>query len=658
MLQPIAGVVVQARRGVSSMEIQVSRDGSTWNDQGVLNYSTFRIADERVEMKFTEPQLARYIRFTMLAYEIHASMRAAVIVESSDTWTTLDGSHCTLSASTSKSSSYGPAQLKSAAGKPWHSEGTGLSQWIQFTFPDAVSVSGFRTSAPAGLDTSAFKEYKFQSSVDGATWTTVNQGRGANQDCCDWQTITFPGTTAKFFRLFMVNDWGYKWISINNLELRLSSAATVLAIPASKTKVSTRRLVGTTGRLAPRLCKDQPDWKDNFGSSCSIYVAHGRCINGAITTKQTRAEMTGWATIAPYDACCACGGGRPHCHKLSTLAENKFSDKGDTTLSRSNTYTYTLSCGYTVKLSGWTHTRNYHKGFLLNQKGEGLAVVEGLKPGTEYSYLIYQHASSFAGVHEYKVNGRTRGETTSGTTDEATGNGLAVADTDGKVTFAFQRESSKSGGDHVALTGLALAEATHCYKLSTLAENNFSDKGDTTLSRSNTYTFTLSCGYIVKLSGWTHTRNYHKGFLLNQKGEGLAVVEGLKPGTEYSYLIYQHASSFAGVHEYKVNGRTRGETTSGTTDEATGNGLAVADTDGKVTFAFQRESSKSGGDHVALTGLALAEAEPCYELSTFEENNFGDKGDTTLSRHSTNTFTLSCGYVAKLSGWTHSRNYH
>ena len=56
-------------------------------------------------------------------------------------------------------------------------------------------------------------------------------------------------------------------------------------------------------------CTDSPNWADNWGSSCQIYIDHGRCINGAITTRQTREEMTGWATIAPYDACCACGRG-------------------------------------------------------------------------------------------------------------------------------------------------------------------------------------------------------------------------------------------------------------------------------------------------------------------------------------------------------------
>ena len=56
-------------------------------------------------------------------------------------------------------------------------------------------------------------------------------------------------------------------------------------------------------------CTDSPNWADHFGSPCQIYIDHGRCIDGAITTMQTREEMSGWATIAPYDACCACGRG-------------------------------------------------------------------------------------------------------------------------------------------------------------------------------------------------------------------------------------------------------------------------------------------------------------------------------------------------------------
>merc|ERR1711998_200923 len=96
------------------------------------------------------------------------------------------------------------------------------------------------------------------------------------------------------------------------------------------------------------------------------------------------------------------------CTKLSTLAENNFNNRGDTTLNSGSTYTYKLSCGYTVKLSGWTHTRNYAKGFLRNQPGSGKAVVEGLKAGATYNYKIYQYASSYAGTNSYTVNGKSR----------------------------------------------------------------------------------------------------------------------------------------------------------------------------------------------------------------------------------------------------------
>merc|ERR1712010_326691 len=50
-------------------------------------------------------------------------------------------------------------------------------------------------------------------------------GQGKNQDCkntdCDWQEIRMQPTTAKYFRLFMVNNWGYGWLSIDQLELSL-----------------------------------------------------------------------------------------------------------------------------------------------------------------------------------------------------------------------------------------------------------------------------------------------------------------------------------------------------------------------------------------------------------------------------------------------------
>ena len=149
------------------------------------------------------------------------------------------------------------------------------------------------------------------------------------------------------------------------------------------------------------------------------------------------------------------------CTKLSTLAENNFNDRGNSTLNPETTYTYKLSCGYTVKLSGWAHTRAYAKGFLRHTAGSGKAVVEGLEPGRTYKYGIYQYSNTVA-TNSYSVNGENKGDTTMKQSDAMTASGTAVADASGKLTFVFQREAH-----HVHLSGLAVAENTGIFNLET-----------------------------------------------------------------------------------------------------------------------------------------------------------------------------------------------
>ena len=89
-------------------------------------------------------------------------------------------------------------------------------------------------------------------------------------------------------------------------------------------------------------CADRPSWKDKFGSDCNIYIAHGRCKDGTITDKQTKAEMAAWGSPPPYEACCACGGGtRVECGP-------GFVEAG--TGGWSNTYT------------GWNTQNSFHNG--------------------------------------------------------------------------------------------------------------------------------------------------------------------------------------------------------------------------------------------------------------------------------------------------------
>ena len=150
-------------------------------------------------------------------------------------------------------------------------------------------------------------------------------------------------------------------------------------------------------------------------------------------------------------------GNWPPSEPLSTLAENNFNDRGDTTLSVSSSYSYTLANGYQVQLTGWKYTRNFAYGFLLvGQPHKPTAVVSGLVPSGIYAFKVYQTFDSkhdiYGGTNPLSVNGISRGSTTSSGSMEATAKGTATADEQGKITFTFQRRQTA----YVVLSGLAI----------------------------------------------------------------------------------------------------------------------------------------------------------------------------------------------------------
>merc|ERR1712232_943514 len=197
-----------------------------------------------------------------------------------------------------------------------------------------------------------------------------------------------------------------------------------------------------------------------------------------------------------------------------------------------------------------------------------------------YAYKAYQYASDLAGTNGLSVNGVAKPDTTSSASDEPTAEGTVQADSQGSITFLFTRKSHQ-----VHLSALTVAET-----LSTLAENNFNDRGSSDLSSSTTYSYTLANGYPCALTDWTHTRDYAKGFLRNAEGTAQAVVHGLQPGQTYAYKVYQYASDLAGTNGLSVNGVAKPDTTSSASDEPTAEGTVEADSQCSITFLFTRKS--------------------------------------------------------------------
>ena len=73
---------------------------------------------------------------------------------------------------------------------------------------------------PTSWDGAAFKDYELRSSVDGNTWKSVVQGQGTNQDCCDFQEISFAPVTARHFQLSLKSDWGYTYFALAYIECK------------------------------------------------------------------------------------------------------------------------------------------------------------------------------------------------------------------------------------------------------------------------------------------------------------------------------------------------------------------------------------------------------------------------------------------------------
>ena len=62
-----------------------------------------------------------------------------------------------MTASSSWSDKFTPANLGSKDDTPWHGKGDGKNQWLEFAFDQPTNIDGFRTKAPKGWELSSFK---------------------------------------------------------------------------------------------------------------------------------------------------------------------------------------------------------------------------------------------------------------------------------------------------------------------------------------------------------------------------------------------------------------------------------------------------------------------------------------------------------------------
>jgi hypothetical protein len=186
--------------------------------------------------------------------------------------------------------------------------------------------------------------------------------------------------------------------------------------------------------------------------------------------------------------------------------------------------------------------------------------------------------------------------------------------------FDFGRATMKPGDYYVCWVHSYHPGGAVVGTLSTLDENNFNNRGYSTLSQYATYDYELANGYSCELVGWTHTRQYAKGFIRSLTGSATATVTGLDPGATYIFRIYQYNEQPLGTppsiylddNGLSVNGVSYGNTMTYNSSEPTAAGSAVATADGKIVFTFTK-----GTRNVHLSGIAIAPDVPPDPMSVF-----------------------------------------
>eukprot|EP00438_Fugacium_kawagutii_P028790 Skav211405 [mRNA] locus=scaffold1528:372079:372726:- [translate_table: standard] len=143
--------------------------------------------------------------------------------------------------------------------------------------------------------------------------------------------------------------------------------------------------------------------------------------------------------------------------------------------------------------------------------------------------------------------------------------------------------------------------------LATEYQKNFNSFGVQSLNdvQSQTFEASLANGYTAELSGWTHTRDYARGFLRNMDGKATAVVKGLTPAAKYIYQVYMvHGNDmldWSGEAKVSVNHGHNARVYQGPVDNAALSGVAEATPRGEINFEFERISW-----HIHLSGIAIA----------------------------------------------------
>ena len=199
-----------------------------------------------------------------------------------------------------------------------------------------------------------------------------------------------------------------------------------------------------------------------FSDTVPLYVNHGAdqksdfAVMEVITWDRVLSEAEMLATVDYLKWKLRAGAVLEASEHLATESQHNLDSWGVQDLNdmASKTTEVTFANGYKADLTGWTNTRQYARGFIIN-KGVSTAVVKGLAPAAQYLYQIYMvhERSDWQGEAYISVNHGVQGRGYGNSLSEAKFSGVAVASPRGEINFEFARIAK-----HCHLTSIAIAK--------------------------------------------------------------------------------------------------------------------------------------------------------------------------------------------------------
>ena len=179
--------------------------------------------------------------------------------------------------------SYEPQNtLDGVDGNPWHSgkaaDGDGNTEWVAYDLGNAVCLDAIATTQPDGRWNGAeFKNMRVEISdaIDGK-WVAVKAFVG--QQIKTEQLFQFSPTTAQYWRIVMVSEWGYGFFTLQTIRFRAGACLSTAAATGSGVYASNTSCISRGTRVVYTVV---PNVEISISSHSTCY-SEGRCAENTL----------------------------------------------------------------------------------------------------------------------------------------------------------------------------------------------------------------------------------------------------------------------------------------------------------------------------------------------------------------------------------------